>query len=64
MGVLTVHPSMTAVRTVAAKADAEATVNGVTRLATPHTLCRVASALLGDSIANGGADLPDPRGGK
>jgi len=64
MGILTVYPSMTAARTVATKANAEAAVNGMTHFAAPHALCWVASALLSDSIVDGHADFLDPRSGK
>jgi len=68
MGVLTVHSSMTATRTVATEANAEAVIDRMTDLATPHTLLGVVSAFFGDSIANRGTDPLDScsreRGGK
>jgi len=64
MGVLTVYSSVAAARAVAAKANAVAVVNGVAFLAAPYALLWVTSALLSDPIADGSADLLDPRGGE
>ena len=61
MRVLTVDSGVASPGAVATKANAEAVINGVTDLAAPHALLRVASALLGDMVTNGGADLLDPR---
>jgi len=47
---------------MATEANAVAVVDGVAYLATPHALLWVASTLLGNSVADGGADLLDPRG--
>jgi len=64
MRVLAVYSGVAAARAMATKANAEAVVDGVAYFAAPHALLRVASALLGDSIADGSADLLDPRGGE
>ena len=64
MRVLTVHSSVSATRAVTTKANAIAVVDGVACLSAPHTLLWVASALLGDSVTNGGADFLDPCGGE
>ena len=64
MGVLTVYSSVAATRAVAAKANAVTVVNGVAFLAAPLALWWVTSALLSDPIADGSADLLDPRGGE
>jgi len=64
MRIFAVNSSVTASRAVATKANAVAVVDGVSNLAAPHTLLWVASALLGNSIANRSTDLLDPRSGK
>ena len=55
---------MAAPGAVATEANAVAVVNVVTDLATPHALLGVASALFGNTVADRGADLLDPRSGK
>jgi len=62
MGILTVDASVSSPRAVATKAYAEAVIDGVTDLATPHALLGVASAFFSNLVANRGADLLDPRG--
>jgi len=64
VGVLAIHASVTPSRAVAAKANTVTAVNGVTFLTAPHALPWVTGALLRDSVADGSADLLDPRSGE
>jgi len=59
VGILAIDPGVSSARTVVAKADAVAGVDGVTHLAAPHTLLWVTSAFLSDPVAERGAYLLD-----
>jgi len=51
---------MASIGAVATKANAEAVVDGVTNLSTPHALLGMASVFFCDAIMDGGVDLLDP----
>jgi len=64
MGVLTVNPSVSMVRTVVAQANAETVIDSVALFATPHAFPRHMGMGFGDMVLNGHADLMDPHFGE